>query len=209
MITTSEIGKNRSLAGFYVSRKNGVDMTKRDRFPMAETKKMAVGGLLIAVGILLPQVFHLAGGSAMGTLFLPMHLPVLLGGFLLGPLFGGTVGPVSYTHLDVYKRQAMTLANDGVRYKTHLVHSVRSYDGLTDTVVQPEVVSRADLSKEAIDTVRKGMVEVVKSGTASRFFNKGNLPYTLAAKTGTGQIVEGKTDVYKRQIYGLIAKYIK
>lgn len=62
---------------------------------------------------------------------------------------------------------AMTLANDGVRYKTHLVHSVRSYDGLTDTVVQPEVVSRADLSKEAIDTVRKGMVEVVKSGTAS------------------------------------------
>ena len=46
---------------------------------MAETKKMAVGGLLIAVGILLPQVFHLAGGSAMGTLFLPMHLPVLLG----------------------------------------------------------------------------------------------------------------------------------
>ena len=59
---------------------------------MAETKKMAVGGLLIAVGILLPQVFHLAGGSAMGTLFLPMHLPVLLGGFLLGPLFGGTVG---------------------------------------------------------------------------------------------------------------------
>ena len=92
MITTSEIGKNRSLAGFYVSRKNGVDMTKRDRFPMAETKKMAVGGLLIAVGILLPQVFHLAGGSAMGTLFLPMHLPVLLGGFLLGPLFGGTVG---------------------------------------------------------------------------------------------------------------------
>lgn len=52
---------------------------------MAETKKLAIGGLLIAVGILLPQVFHLAGGSAMGGLFLPMHLPVLLGGFLLGP----------------------------------------------------------------------------------------------------------------------------
>ena len=59
---------------------------------MAETKKLAIGGLLIAVGILLPQVFHLAGGSAMGGLFLPMHLPVLLGGFLLGPLFGGTIG---------------------------------------------------------------------------------------------------------------------
>lgn len=101
---------------------------------------------------------------------------------------------------------AMTLANDGVRYKTHLVHSVRSYDGLTDTVVQPEVVSRADLSKEAIDTVRKGMVEVVKSGTASRFFNKGNLPYTLAAKTGTAQIVEGKTDNGIFIAYGPVEK---
>lgn len=100
----------------------------------------------------------------------------------------------------------MTLANDGVRYKTHLVHSVRSYDGLTDTVVQPEVVSRADLSKEAIDTVRKGMVEVVKSGTASRFFNKGNLPYTLAAKTGTAQIVEGKTDNGIFIAYGPVEK---
>lgn len=101
---------------------------------------------------------------------------------------------------------AMTLANDGVRYKTHLVHSVRSYDGLTDTVVQPEVVSRADLSKEAIDTVRKGMVAVVKSGTASRFFNKGNLPYTLAAKTGTAQIVEGKTDNGIFIAYGPVEK---
>ncbi len=101
---------------------------------------------------------------------------------------------------------AMILANDGVRYKTHLVHSVRSYDGLTDTVVQPEVVSRADLSKEAIDTVRKGMVEVVKSGTASRFFNKGNLPYTLAAKTGTAQIVEGKTDNGIFIAYGPVEK---
>ena len=73
-------------------------------------------------------------------------------------------------------------------------------------MVQPEVVSRADLSKEAIDTVRKGMVEVVKSGTASRFFNKGNLPYTLAAKTGTAQIVEGKTDNGIFIAYGPVEK---
>ena len=47
----------------------------------------------------------------MGTLFLPMHLPVLLGGFLLGPLFGGTVGlltPLVSCLLDVYKRQIPT-----------------------------------------------------------------------------------------------------
>ncbi|HPU57994.1 MAG TPA: penicillin-binding transpeptidase domain-containing protein, partial [Candidatus Avimonas sp.] len=50
---------------------------------------------------------------------------------------------------------AMTMANDGVRYKTHLVKSIRSYDG-TEKVVQPEVVSKLNLSKEAIDAVREG-----------------------------------------------------
>ena len=54
--------------------------------------KLSVSGLLIATGLLLPWVFHLVGGETTGTLFLPMHLPVLLGGFLLGPLFGCAVG---------------------------------------------------------------------------------------------------------------------
>ena len=64
----------------------------RERAAKPAAIRLAVGGLLIAAGILLPQLFHLAGGRAMGEVFLPMHLPVLLAGFCLGPLFGGAVG---------------------------------------------------------------------------------------------------------------------
>lgn len=88
---------------------------------------------------------------------------------------------------------AMTLANDGVRYKTHLVQSVRSYDGQTVSSVEPEVVSRAELTQEAIDTVRQGMIEVVKSGTARNYFQ--GRSYTLAGKTGTAQIANNKSDI--------------
>lgn len=44
----------------------------------------------MALGVLLPFVFHAAGG--MGQVFLPMHIPVLLAGMLLGPLAGLCVG---------------------------------------------------------------------------------------------------------------------
>ncbi|MDD2417673.1 MAG: penicillin-binding transpeptidase domain-containing protein [Oscillospiraceae bacterium] len=81
---------------------------------------------------------------------------------------------------------AMTIANDGVRYKTHLVKSVRSYDG-NETPVKPQVAATVKLSKEAIDTVREGMVKATQypSGTARSHFS--NAPYTVAAKTGTAQ----------------------
>lgn len=48
----------------------------------------------------------------------------------------------------------MALANDGVRYKTHLVQSVRSYDG-KETPVEPEIPQHRPLSQTAIDTVRR------------------------------------------------------
>lgn len=53
--------------------------------------KMAFGGVLTALGILLPQAFHMFGQSAGGT-FLPIHIPVLMAGILLGPYYGGIVG---------------------------------------------------------------------------------------------------------------------
>lgn len=80
---------------------------------------------------------------------------------------------------------AMMLANDGVRYKTHLVHSIRSFDGTAEDVVQPQIAAKGNWSQTAIDTVRQGMVQVVKSGTAQSSF--GTATYTVAAKTGTAQ----------------------
>ena len=45
---------------------------------------------MIAMGVLLPMAFH-AGGAA-GSIFLPMHIPVLIAGLLLGPVPGALVG---------------------------------------------------------------------------------------------------------------------
>ena len=56
------------------------------------TKKLVYCGLLMAIGVLLPQFFHWIGGTAAGTVFLPLHIAVLIGGLLLGPLCGCIVG---------------------------------------------------------------------------------------------------------------------
>lgn len=52
-------------------------------------------GFFIAVGVILPSIFHLIGGPASGGMFLPMHLPVLIAGLLLGPVAGGACGLVT------------------------------------------------------------------------------------------------------------------
>ncbi len=86
---------------------------------------------------------------------------------------------------------AMTLGNDGVRYKTHLLRSLRSYDGV-ETPYEPEVEARLDLSREAIDTVRKGMIGAAKTGGTASIFN--NASYHPAVKTGTAQLYSTRSD---------------
>lgn len=46
-------------------------------------KRLVIAGLMLAVGVIVPYIFHTTGIP--GTVFLPMHIPVLLGGFLLPP----------------------------------------------------------------------------------------------------------------------------
>ena len=53
--------------------------------------KLVFGGLLVALGILLPQAFHIFGTSG-GGMFLPIHIPVLMAGMILGPYYGGAIG---------------------------------------------------------------------------------------------------------------------
>ncbi|HAN21351.1 MAG: hypothetical protein A2Y15_07080 [Clostridiales bacterium GWF2_36_10] len=57
-------------------------------------QKLVYTALLLASGVLIPQLFHF-GGPAAGTIFLPMHIPVLIGGLLLGPLYGAIIGVLS------------------------------------------------------------------------------------------------------------------
>lgn len=56
------------------------------------TKNLVFTALCIAIGLLLPSVFHLFGA---GSQLLPMHLPVLLCGFLCGVPYGAFCGLVT------------------------------------------------------------------------------------------------------------------
>ena len=57
-----------------------------------KTKKLTFGAMCLAISLLLPQVFHIIGMQQAGSVFLPMHLPVFIGGMLLGPIYGLFLG---------------------------------------------------------------------------------------------------------------------
>ena len=61
--------------------------------------KMAVKSLLsvglVALAVILPQIVHAALGASGGVQWLPMYLPVLLGGCLLGWVWGLGIGVAS------------------------------------------------------------------------------------------------------------------
>lgn len=63
-----------------------------------KTKKITFGAMCLALALLLPQVFHLIGMQQAGSVFLPMHIPVFIGGMLLGPIYGlflGVLAPLT------------------------------------------------------------------------------------------------------------------
>jgi len=55
-----------------------------------QTRKMVVAGFLIALGVVFPIIFHMF--SMAGSIFLPMHIPVLVAGFILRGKYGFFVG---------------------------------------------------------------------------------------------------------------------
>lgn len=59
------------------------------------TCKTLVSAGLIALAVILPQLVHLALGQPGGVQWLPMYLPVLIGGCLLGAKWGLAVGALS------------------------------------------------------------------------------------------------------------------
>lgn len=59
----------------------------------SNARQIVTAGVLIALGLILPMAFHTFGAG--GPIFLPMHIPVLLGGFLLNPLFALIVGMIT------------------------------------------------------------------------------------------------------------------
>lgn len=57
---------------------------------MNRTKQIVLTAMFIAIGVILPQAFHAIPNA--GSIFLPMHIPVLVSGFAVGPLFGCLCG---------------------------------------------------------------------------------------------------------------------
>jgi uncharacterized membrane protein len=53
-------------------------------------KKITYGSSLLALAVLLP--FLTASNPSLGSIFLLMHIPALLGGFILGGKMGGIIG---------------------------------------------------------------------------------------------------------------------
>src|SRR5699024_8917181 len=58
-----------------------------------KTRDLVTAGALLALGIILPLVIHMSGID--GTIFLPMHIPVLIAGLIIGPSLGFILGILS------------------------------------------------------------------------------------------------------------------
>ena len=55
-----------------------------------KTKKLVLSALFVALGVLLPMVFHFVPNA--GAIFLPMHIPLLLCGLVCGWPYGLSCG---------------------------------------------------------------------------------------------------------------------
>lgn len=91
--------------------------------------RITVGGLMLALGVLLPQAFHIFGQSV-GQSLLPMHIPTLIAGMFLGWETGLIVGAASpvlsflFTGMPVFPRVVFMIvelafygASAGIFYK--------------------------------------------------------------------------------------------
>lgn len=59
------------------------------------TKKLVIAAVCVALCVVLPMAFHAIPN--VGSIFSPMHIPVLLCGLVCGPLYGllcGVIGPL-------------------------------------------------------------------------------------------------------------------
>jgi len=62
---------------------------------VSSVKKMVITAMLVALGIVLPMVFHMIPHGLAGRALLPMHVPVLLAGLIVGPFLGFFAGLIT------------------------------------------------------------------------------------------------------------------
>lgn len=85
------------------------------------------------------------------------------------------------------------IANNGTRYKTHILRSVRSsVDGSVVYEPEPQVIGMVEIAPDDMEAVKKGMLGVVEEGSASGIFD--DYTVTIGGKTGTAQIGKNVSD---------------
>lgn len=91
----------------------------------------------------------------------------------------------------------MTLANKGVRYKTHLVSSIRDYNtGAVVEEIKPVIESQLPDKNNAYADIETGMVMTAQTHSGGFLTN---YPYTIALKTGTAET--GKLTAEGKKLY--------
>lgn len=84
-----------------------------------------------------------------------------------------------------------TIANNGVRYRTHMISKITSYDR-TETVLyndpeKPEVVDKLDVNSYNLRVVQNAMHNVAASDYGTAYYSFNDFPIEIAAKTGTAE----------------------
>ena len=80
------------------------------------------------------------------------------------------------------------LANNGVAMKPHLVSKIEKAITGQPLVIAPLIQDKIEINAENLEIVKRGMVAVtLPGGTAASI--GANAPYSIAAKTGTAQVV--------------------
>lgn len=97
-------------------------------------------------------------------------------------------GYVSATTLQMANVAAM-VANDGVRYRPHLVHAIKNTETGEIRQVQPEVVKKIDAPEGFWPAMRQALEHVVSQGTARTAQVPG---ISIAGKTGSAEHGKGK-----------------
>ena len=82
------------------------------------------------------------------------------------------------------------IANGGTLYKPTVVKQILDSDKSVIQNFEPEALGRLGFKDEVISEVKNAMAETVVSGTARLL---GNLPVKAGAKTGTAEVVKGRT----------------
>ena len=86
-----------------------------------------------------------------------------------------------------------TLVNGGTHYQVHLLKAVKSSDySRVLYEYEPTVLNTLDLETENVEAVKKGMLELTRSGSLSRYFQ--GLDVAVGAKTGSAQLSSTGSD---------------